>query len=111
MLPSIDFNDQASFETCKVDDIAVNRHLPTESFSFHLTLAEYTAQSALRVRHRLAKNSCVLVWHRCGGTPHPKLPPQGGKEFQSTASPGRTLSAALRSWSRPGRRTPRACGG
>jgi hypothetical protein len=42
MLASIDYYDQASLKTRKVDDIAINRHLPTESPSFYLTQAEYT---------------------------------------------------------------------
>jgi hypothetical protein len=69
MLAAIDFDDQPRVQAGKVDNVVVDRYLPTEAKPIDLALAQEAPQGALRVRHIVAEAACVLVWHRRGGYP------------------------------------------
>ena len=78
MLATINFNDDATFETDKVCDIWADRMLPPESMAIDLTLTKMTPEMSLGVGHVAAQ---VTREHFLGALahpacPHPNLPPQ-----------------------------------
>ena len=55
MLATINFNDDATFETDKVCDIWADRMLPPESMAIDLTLTKMTPEMSLGVGHVAAE--------------------------------------------------------
>jgi hypothetical protein len=52
MLSAIDLDDEPSLKTDEIDDVTVQRFLPSEAPSFHSPVAQQTPQCPLRISQR-----------------------------------------------------------
>jgi hypothetical protein len=93
MLAAINFDNQASLGTQKVNDISIDLHLATESKTRELAITKDAPQIALGVGRILAKRSCFagqMMWS-CQNAPSPRRCradplPQRGEGFNGTVN-------------------------
>jgi hypothetical protein len=63
MLHAVDLDDEAPFQTDKVDDVGANWMLPPQAQSHQPALAEFAPQNALFVSLVGSKFSCPAIRH------------------------------------------------
>jgi hypothetical protein len=69
MLSTVDFDDQPSFEADEIDNVAIDRLLPSEPPASQPSIAQQAPQGTFRIRHALAELPCVLNRHPRGVSP------------------------------------------
>jgi hypothetical protein len=61
VLAAIDFNDKASFETCKVDDERSDRRLPPKTQPVQPMRAQNGPETLLGIRHVMTQRLRILA--------------------------------------------------